>query len=215
MHLKRHTIPKSWPIPRKGKTFVVRPGFNYELGIPALVVLRDILKVAQNKKEVKRAIFLKNILVNNKPLRDEKNSVLLFDTITLVPMKKFYRLSMGTNGKFNVEEISEKEATQKIVKIADKKSLKGKKVQLNFRDGKNIISDVKCKTNDSAIIDFLGKKILKILPLQPKAKVFIYSGKHGGKTGEVLSIDSKEKVAEVKFPDGNVRVLIKQMIVVE
>jgi len=215
MHLKRHAIPKNWPVPRKGTKYVVRPGFNYEFGIPALVVLRDILNLAQNKKEVKRAIFLKNILVNNKPLKDEKHSVLLFDTISIVPMKTYYRLTIGTNGKFNMEEISEKESTKKIAKIIDKKTLKGKNTQLNFADGKNLISEIKCNTNDSAVIDFTGKKIEKIIPLKEKSKVFVYSGKHTGKTGEVKTIDAKDKTAEVSFEDGDVKVLIKQLIVIE
>lgn len=215
MHLKRQAIPKNWPVSRKETKYVVKPSSNHEMGLPVLIVLRDLLGLAQNRKEVKRAIFQKKILVNAYPVRNEERGVLLFDTITIVPMKKAYRLTMGTNGKFKVEEISVEDAGKKIVKVSDKKALKGKRTQLNFNDGKNLISDVKCKTHDSAIIDLAGKKVEKIIPFAEKAKVFIYSGKHTGQTGSVVQIDEKSKAAKVNFGERTVNVLIKQLIVVE
>lgn len=215
MHLKRQAIPKNWPVGRKETKYVVRPGSNQEHGLSVLIILRDILKITQNRKEVRNAIFQKNILVDNKPIKDEKRSVLLFDTITVVPSKKSYRLTLGENGKFKLESINEKEAGIKIVKITDRKTLKGKKTQFNFNDGKNLISNIKCNTGDSAIIDLKGKKIERIIPLKEKSKVFVYSGKHAGQTGEIIKLDRKEKIAEVKFKERSVRVLIKQLIAIE
>ncbi len=215
MHLKRQAIPKNWPVPRKDTKYIVKPGSNYEKGLPVLVILRDVLKVAQNRKEVKRAIFKKNILVNGKPVKDGTRGVLLFDTITIVPAKKSFRLTIGTNGKFHMEQIDQKDAGKKIAKIVDKKILKGKKVQLNFSDGKNLLSDVKCDTNDSAVLDLSSKKIEKIIPLKEKSKVFVYSGKHAGQTGTVMKTNDAEKTAEVKFGDRTVNVLIKQLIATE
>ena len=61
-HMKRHMAPKRWPIHRKGTTFVVKPNFNPRRGIPVLIILRDILKVCQNRKEAKKAINAKHIL---------------------------------------------------------------------------------------------------------------------------------------------------------
>ena len=60
MHLKRQKIPKKWPVPRKGTTYVVKPSFNLKHGIPILVILRDILGLAQNKKEVKLEFHVLN-----------------------------------------------------------------------------------------------------------------------------------------------------------
>jgi len=48
MHLKRISMPKTWPLPRKEKTFV-SPGtgpISRELSLPLLGVLRDLLAVA-------------------------------------------------------------------------------------------------------------------------------------------------------------------------
>ncbi len=80
--MKRQAIPKNWPVHRKGTAYIVRPNFAKSHGIPILVVLRDVLKVAQNRKEVKKALHKKLVLINNKEVRDEKNSMLLFDVLT-------------------------------------------------------------------------------------------------------------------------------------
>jgi len=157
-HLKREKVPKKWPIPRKGTKFVVRP--NQE-GVPILIILRDMLKIAQNRKEVKRALHKKDILLNGKPVRNEKESAILFDVFTIIPSKKNHRLTISEKGKFDVEEVKEKDKGFKIEKVKNKKILKGKKIQLNLSGGKNFLSNIKCKTNDSVLINFKDKKIEK------------------------------------------------------
>lgn len=211
MHLKRQSMSKSWPVFRKGTKYIVRPRFDIKNGVPLLVVLRDMLKLAQNRKEVKRAIHKGNILLNKKPATDEKGSILLFDTISIVPMKKHYRLNLG-KGKFILDEINEKEVGKKIVKIVDKKILKGKRIQLNFSDGRNLFSDVKCNTGDSALVNIMEKKIDKIIPMKEKTEVFVFSGKHAGKTGKIIGIEKEKKTAEVSLEGKPVHVLIKQLI---
>jgi len=214
-HLKRQAVPKNWPIHRKGTAYVVRPNFSKESGIPILVVLRDILKVADNRKEVKRAINRKLILVNQKEVRDEKNAMVLFDTISLVPSKKYYRLNLSEKGKFQLDEVKETETGKKVAKVINKKILKGKKVQLNLSDGRNVLSDEKCKMNDSVVVDFKNKKIGKCLPLAEKAKVVVFQGKHAGETGVVKKIDNERKMVSVEEKEVSINVLIKQVIVIE
>ncbi len=215
MHLKRQKAPKNWPTKKKGTTFLVRPNFNPEKGIPILILLRDILKIAKNRKEVKKAIRLKLILLNNKKIVDEKNSACLFDVLTIIPTKTYYKIILSEKGKFATKEIKELESKQKIAKIVDKKILKGKKVQLNLNDGKNFISDLKCSVNDSVLIDFSKKKVEKCLPLQEKKKAFVFAGKHSGTQGQINKIDSKSKMAELTVGKKLVNVLIKQLMVIE
>ena len=215
MYLKRQKVPKNWPIHRKGTKYVVRPNSSIHKGIPILVILRDILKVAQNRKEVKKALHLKQILLNNKVVKDEKNNVLLFDTITIVPSKKSYKVTLSGKGKFQIEEIKESEANRKITKIVDKKTLKGKKTQLNLIDGRNFISNLKCNVNDSVLINFKDKKLEKCLPLKEKGKVIIFEGKHSGERGIINKISSDKKMADLSEKGKKVNVLIKQLMVVE
>jgi small subunit ribosomal protein S4e len=212
-HLKRHAIPKSWPIQRKGTTFVVQPNRGFSDSLPVLIILRDLLKVAQNRKEAKKMIHMKHILLNGKEVRDEKEGVVLFDIITLVPSKKNYKLIVLKNEKFNMEEIKEHEANTKIVKIIGKKVLKGKKIQLNMSDGRNFLADLKCKMGDSVLINLKNKKIEKCLPLAENSEAIIFAGKHSGEKGKIEKIDKEKKTVEINNGKEKMNVLIKQVMV--
>lgn len=214
-HLKRQKVPKNWPIYRKGMVYVVKPNSNLKRSIPILVILRDILKVAQNRKEVKIAIHSKHILLNNRPVKEDKIGLALFDTITIVPSKKYYRVVLSEKGKFALEEITEAESELKIVKVVNKKILKGKKIQLNFNDGKNIISDIKCKINDSILINSKDKKIKKCIKFEKNANAIIFVGKHSGEKGVISKIKPERKMVEIQIGKKSVNVLIKQLIVIE
>ena len=215
MHLKRQETPRRWPVPRKGSVYIVRPNSNLRNGIPMLVVLRDMLKIAQNRKEVKRAIHLRQILVNEKPLTDDKRAVSLFDTITIVPTKKHYVIELSKNRKFEARETEGSKSGKKIVKIINKKMLKQKKVQLNFSDGSNILSDKNYKINDSVVVNLKDKKIEKHLELKEKANAVVFEGKHAGETGKIEKIDIENKMAEINVEGKKISVLIKQIMVID
>lgn len=215
MHLKRQKVPKNWPIYRKGTKYVVRPRVDIKKGIPVLIVLRDMLKIVQNRKEAKRAIHMKYVLLNSKPVIDERTSVLLFDVLTLIPLKKSYRAGLSGNQKIEINEIKEKESNNKIAKIVDKKMLKGKRMQLNLSDGKNFLSNIQCNINDSVLINFKEKKIEKCIPLKENSEAFVFAGKHAGEKGILKKIDIEKKMAELNVNGKPINVLIKQIMVVK
>ena len=213
--MKRHKVPKNWSIHRKGTTFIVRPSSHLEKGIPVLIAMRDMLGLAQNRREVKKAIHLNNLLLNNKPIKDERQAIVLFDTLAIIPMKKYYILKLNEKGKFMLSEIKESESMKKIAKVTDKKILRGKKTQLNLSDGRNYLSNLKCKTNDSVLIDFKDNKVSGCLELKEKSNVFIFAGKHSGKTGVIEKIKPERKMATVKMGEEEINVLIKHLMVVD
>lgn len=213
MHTKIQQTPRKWPVPRKGTTFIARALSNRREGIPAVVLIRDVLKIAQNKKEVKKAINSGKILLNWRKINDEKNSVSLFDVITIVPNEKNYRLVIGKNGKFAAEEAKNPEV--KTSKIINKKLLKGGKVQANLLDGSNFITDLKCSANDSAIVDLKNRKIERIVPLKDNSNAMVFEGKHAGEKGKVISIDKKHNIVEIDVEGRKVNALIKQVIITE
>ncbi len=212
-HLKRQSVPKSWPVMRKGTAFVVKPNTGFSNSLPLLIILRDLLGVAQNRKEVKKMITMKNILLNGREVRDEKEGVMLFDVITLVPSKKYYKLIISNNGKLNVEEIKENESNAKIAKIINKKMLKGKKTQLNLSDGRNFLSEIKANVNDSVSINLKTKKIEKAIPLSEKTKVIVFAGKHSGEKGEIEKINKERNIVSINTEKGKINALIKQIMV--
>ena len=211
-HLKRQKVPKNWPIPRKGTAFVVK---NNSKGLPILILLRDLMKIAQDRKEVKQAIHKRDLVISKKPVNDEKKSLELFDVLTILPSKKNYRLVLSQKGKYDVKEISESEAQTKISKIIGKKSLKGKKTQLNLNDGRNYFSKLKCTVGDSAVVDLESKKISKILPIKEKSEVLVIGEKHAGTTGKITKIVEDQKMVEINSPEKKFNALIKQVMVLK
>lgn len=214
-YLKRQKAPKSWPIPRKGTTYIVSPHSGIKKGLPLLILLRDILKIAKNKNEVKKAIKLKAIILNGKEVTEERSLVSLFDIVSIIPSNKYYRLILSEKGKFCLEEINENESAKKISKIIGKKVIKGNKMQINLMDGRNILSNTKIKVNDSAVVSFKENKIEKIIPLEEREKAFIFAGKHSGEKGIIKKIIPEKKMAEVDVNGKEIKVLIKQLIVIE
>ncbi len=214
-HLKRQSAPVNWPVERKGSTYIVKPAFSVQKGIPVLIVLRDMLKIAQNRSEVKRVIHLRQVLVNERLVKDERNNVLFFDTINILPSKEYYRMELSESGKFYLDKIRENEANKKIVKVINKKMLREKKVQLNLSDGRNFISELKCNVNDSVIVNLKEGKIEKCIPMKEKTKAVVFAGKHIGKRGEIEKLDLGEKIAKVKIKGREINILINQLMVVE
>jgi len=186
MHIKRSEMPKSWPVPRKGSAYIAAPSHAIKKGISVLFILRDILKIANTKKEVRFMALNGDIKVNNKIRKDENFPVQVLDVLTLEKAKKSYRMQI-VNKKFKLVEVKG-DIDSKIVKISGKKILTGKKVQMNLEDGQNILSKESFSAGDSVILNTKTGKIEKVLPLRENAKVEIVSGKHAGEKGVVKGI---------------------------
>lgn len=213
VHLKREQAPKSWRTSRKGTSFIAMP--RSTKGAPLVVILRDILEVVQNKREVKKAIYERKVLVNGKAVKDEKKGLGLFDTISFVPSGSHYRVSLSEKGKYKLEEIEEKESKSKIAKISNKKKLKHGKIQINLNDGRNFFFDKEVSTDDSVIVDLEQKKISKHIPLKKNSNVVAFSGKHKGKEGKVEEIDNETKKAKISNDQEKLNVPLGKIIAIE
>ena len=206
MHAKRQTTSKFWPIPRKGTKYVVVPSHEKKNGVPLLIILRDMLKVTENRKEVRKILQEKLVHVNNKLIGKENFSVLPFDIIKLAD--KSYELVFSDKGKFEVRETTRKEM---VLKVVGKKILKNKKIQINLLYGKNIISDEKVKVGDSVVIK--EKKIAKILHLEKGKEVIIFAGKYKGKEGKIEKIENK--MAMLECEKKKINIPIKNIMVIK
>ena len=74
-HLKRYKAPKSWPIHPKEDTWTVKPApgsHAIEDSLPLLVIIRDILGLADNSREAKRIINTGNVLIDGRAVKDYK-----------------------------------------------------------------------------------------------------------------------------------------------
>jgi small subunit ribosomal protein S4e len=206
-HEKRLSSPRTWPISRKGTKYLTRqyPGKLADLSMPLNLIIRDVLKLAHIRKEVKIMIHNKEIFVNGKLAPKEKTSVGLFDVVSMPKIKKNYRLSLNDKMKLETEEVSDAEAKLKACKVIGKTMLKGNKLQLNFLNGGNALSDLKANIEDSVIIEMSNGKIVKHLPMKEGAKALILGGKHMGQRGTVDKIEDKEAVMKIGKESFNIK----------
>lgn len=218
-HIKKTEMPKTWPVPRKGKRkrFIAVPSHGISKGISLLFLLRDVLKVVKTRKEARFMTLNGMVKINNKIRHDENFPVNVLDVLNLSVDKtnKYYRLQI-VNKKFNLVEVSEKESESKIVKIVGKKILSGGKVQMNLRDGQNFLTSQKFSVGDSALVDTKNDKVSKILTLKKGAKVEIILGKHAGDSGEIVGFEElvRGRNYEIKLENSTVLLPYKTILVI-
>lgn len=193
-HLKRISAPKSWEIARKTEPFVAKPNpgmHSLEFGFSLSFAMRDMLKLANTKKEVKDIIKNQEVLVDGKKRNDEKFNIGFMDVLSLPLIKKQYRCTFNKKGRLDFKEIPENESSQKLVRVKGK-TPKGKKLQLNLGDGRNILVDkADYKINDSIIIEIPTQKIVEHIPFTKGATILLTGGKHTGSVATVESIEGE------------------------
>jgi len=216
-YLNRNNFGKFWPIPRKGTTYVMVASHNRKEAMPLMIVMRDILKLVKNRKELSKLIREKQIKINGKEIRETNYPISLFDVLSLDGLGKNYKMVLLKNKKYSFEEISGKETGSRPYKVMDKKILPSKKVQLNLMYGKNIISSEKVNVGDSVVLDF-ENKVVRIIGIKKGENAIVLEGKHAGDNGKIEEVIERggKKLVKIKLNDGsNVNVWIKNVIAVE
>ncbi|MEC8220718.1 MAG: hypothetical protein VX028_01490 [Nanoarchaeota archaeon] len=190
-HLKRNSMPTSWPVQRKTITFIGRPksgSHKREYVVSALILLRDVLNYAHTTKEAKYVVNEQELLVNGRKITDVKAPVGMFDVIEIPAMKEKYVLLFNEHGR--VKLVSSKDSVVTL-KVSGKSKTKGGKFQLNFMNGYNVLVDEKTfnglSVEDSVEYDFTKKSVSKSLPLKEGASVYVFDGKYQGSLGVVKS----------------------------
>ncbi|MFH1631159.1 MAG: 30S ribosomal protein S4e [Candidatus Aenigmatarchaeota archaeon] len=198
--MKRQVSPFTWPIERKSDTYVVVPkGGAIRSTLPVCIAVRDMLRYADNVRELKSMINRKIIRVDGKLVKDYSNYISIMGILTigtenfrLLPTKKGY-------GLFSPEN----DVDKKLLKIVNKTVLRGNKIQLNFHDGRNLIIEKDSyKTGDVVVFDLNSKKLIDVVECKRGALVIITDGKNRGVIGKL------EKIITVRNTQQN-RVLVK------
>ena len=150
-HLKRYKAPENWPIHPKEDKWTVKtsPGSHaLDKSMPLLIVVRDILQVADNAREAKIIINKGDILVDGRPIKDYKFPVGFMDVIELPKSEKIYRVLPDEKGRLILHPITKRNKGFKLCRVVDKTTLKEGKTQLNLHDGRNILTEDQYKTAD-------------------------------------------------------------------
>ncbi len=189
-HQKRVTIPKSWPIPRKTNKWTVkcRPGPHSAAdSLPLLIVVRDLLKVADNSREAERILHEGKVLIDGKVRKDYKMPVGIFDVVSLPLINQQYRMLKDNRGKFYLN-ILEPGTVRKLARIENKITIQGGKQQLNLSDGSSLLSEGDFRVGDSLVLSIPEKQIEDRIEFKVGNLAIIVGGKHSGQTGKIKEI---------------------------
>ena len=108
-HIKRLMMPRSWPLPRKTTVWVQKPdpcGHSIEKCMPMGMILRDVLGVAHNRREAKKILHSRQIMVDGKIETAIGRGVGLMDVLTVG--ENNFRCILDINGKLRYRPISKK-----------------------------------------------------------------------------------------------------------
>ena len=198
--LKRKPAPRFWPIHRKEAVWIVRPSsgpHSLEKCLPLSIVLRDLLELAETRKESKKIITQGKIYVDGKVRLKDDFPIGLMDVISIPDMKKFYRVLPSHKGLL-LNPISKEKASFKLMRIEDKTLVKNENSQVALHDGTNILvkaeapehaSEVVYETFATLKVALPEKQVLEQIKTKKGNIAIITGGKNIGKQGKIVEIE--------------------------
>jgi small subunit ribosomal protein S4e len=200
--LKRKPAPKFWPIHRKELPWIVKPSsgpHSLQSCLSLTLVLRDILGVADTRKEGKMILSGSKVQVNGKVRRKDDFPVGLMDVISMPDSNKHYRVMPSHKGLI-LTPISKEEASFKLVRVEDKSTVKNG-VQILLHDGTNRLikvadpknpKEVTYDTFDILKITYPDDQVALTLKTKEGNLAIITGGKNIGKQGKIVEIEKTE-----------------------
>ncbi len=188
-HLKRLTTPRIWKIPKKEYPFAPKPSAGPHASnkaIPLVIVLRDMLHVADNRREARKILAQRLIKVDGKVRTDSNFPVGFMDVITVGD--KHYRAMYDIRGNLRLVEIPEGHASWKLARVENKTVVKGGKIVLNLHDGRNIMIDEnKYRSGDVLKIKVPTQEIIGSYSIKEGSVAMIIGGTHRGQVVHIKS----------------------------
>ena len=159
--------------------------------MPLTLILRDILTVAHTKREAKKILHSRQVMVDGKIETDSGRGVGLMDVLTIGDLN--YRCILDTNGKLRYRAISKKSAETKICMITGKTTIKGGLTQIHLHDGRNIVMDSSTdyNTGDSVVLSLPSQEIKTHLPMKKGSLSYLIGGSHIGETAIIVDFTVK------------------------
>jgi small subunit ribosomal protein S4e len=200
--LKRKPAPKFWPIHRKELPWIVKPSsgpHSLQSCLPLTLVLRDMLKVTDTRKEGKLILHEGKVQVNGIVRNKDDFPVGLMDVISMPDSNQYYRVLPSHKGLV-LSPISKEEAKYKLARVDDKSTVSGG-MQIALHDGtimlvkvadpKNPV-EVTYETFDILKINIADGQIAETLKTKEGNTVVITGGKNIGVKGKIVEIEKTE-----------------------
>jgi small subunit ribosomal protein S4e len=218
-HLKRLNAPKHWMLDKMGGAWAPRPNtgpHKLRACMPIIIILRNRLKYALNRREVIQVCMERLVQVDGKVRTDPKFPAGLMDVVTLGPAEKAFdksasidrfRIIYDHKGRFVLHPITAAQAATKLCKIK-RAQLTSKKIPyVVTHDGRTIrYPDPEIKVGDTCVLDLKTGKIIERIKNEVGTTVMVIKGRNTGRVGELLAVEKHPgafNVCRVKDAIGN------------
>jgi len=199
-HLKRVNAPKHWMLDKLGGAWAPRPSqgpHKLRECLPLIVILRNRLKLALNRREVQMICMNKTVQIDGRIRTDPTFPAGLMDVVTLGAASKCftndksvdrYRVLFDAKGRFKLNKISSEEAKFKLCKVKKVARTQKKIPYIVTHDGRTIrYPDPLIKNNDTVVVSTESGKIIDHIKNELNQLVMITKGKNAGRTGTLVS----------------------------
>jgi small subunit ribosomal protein S4e len=214
--LKRLSAPKQWDIHKKEKRFIIKPSpgpYSIAGSYPLGVVIRDMLKMVTNARELRYVISRGNVLVDGKKRQSLSFPVGLFTVVEVPKEGLAYRLLPSPDGLVT-SLVTGEETHLKLCSVRSKLKGKGGHIQYGFHDGRVITNDtLSLSPSDAVLMKVPEQSVVSSVKLAKGALGLIISGERAGQVGKVTDVKkgsiSREKMVALTLPSGETEVPAK------
>jgi len=190
-HLKRLNAPRHWMLDKLSGIFAPRPSAGpHKLRecIPLVILIRNRLKYALNKREVIAILAQRLVKVDGKVRTDPNYPAGFQDVVSIEKTNELFRLLFDTKGRFVLQRITPQEAKYKLGKV--RRVATGAKgiPYIVTHDGRTIrYPDPLIAVNDTVKIDIEAGKIEEYVKFDVGNLVMITSGRNLGRVGTIVA----------------------------
>lgn len=204
-HFKRLNAPHHWMLSKLGGIYAPRPSpgpHKLRECLPLVLILRNRLKYALNRKECQTIVMRRMVKVDHKIRTDVNFPAGFMDVVTLDKTGENFRLLFDVKGRFTLLPVDKNEAAYKLLRV--KKLARGKKASIGrnpyvtgqgasipyivTHDGRTIrYPDPDIAVHDTVKFDIKSGKITGFLKFEPGQLVMITKGANSGRIGVIVS----------------------------
>jgi small subunit ribosomal protein S4e len=207
--MKRLSAPRQWDIGRKEERFVWKPSpgpygiaYSYPLGF----VIRDILGLVKNAREVTHVLTSGEVFVDGKVRRSPSFPVGLFNVVEVPKEKQAYRFIPSPDGLV-VTKVTGEETRLKLCSIRRKLKAKGGVIQYGLHDGRSLLSDsLNLSLGDTVVLKMPEQSIVVSFKLAKGSLGLVISGERAGQLGKITDVKkgsiTRERMVEISLPGG-------------
>jgi small subunit ribosomal protein S4e len=189
-HLKRLAAPKHWLLDKMSGVFAPRPSSGpHKLRecLPIIILLRNRLKYALSKREVRMIVMQRLIKIDGKVRTDEKYPAGFMDVVSIEKTNELFRLLFDTKGRFILQRVQPAEAKYKLCKVRKVFTGKNNVPFLTTVDGRTLrYPDPLIQVNDTIKVDFETGKITDFVKFDMGNLVMVTGGYNQGRVGVIV-----------------------------